>query len=90
MYGKIINGKLEPAPNPMVIDGYKIYNPYPEQYEAEEFLEVVETEYPMESGKHYEKKYSQDEICEDAQKEVFDMEKNSTGVYKHLDSGGFF
>ena len=39
---------------------------------------------------HYEKKYSQDEICEDAQKEVFDMEKNSTGVYKHLDSGGFF
>lgn len=26
---------------------------------------------------HYDKKYSQDEICEDAQKEVFDMEKHS-------------
>ena len=39
---------------------------------------------------HYERKYSQDEVCEDAKKEVFDMEKNSDGVYKHLDSGGFF
>ena len=58
MYGKIIGRKFVPAPNPMVIDGYKVYNPDPEQYEAEEFLEVVEAEYPMESGKHYEKKYS--------------------------------
>ena len=38
----------------------------------------------------YEKKYSQAEVCEDAKKEVFDMEKNSQGVYKHVDSGGFF
>ena len=39
---------------------------------------------------HYDKKYSQDEICNDAQKEVFDMEKNDKGFYKHIDSGGFF
>ena len=39
---------------------------------------------------HYEKKYSQDEICEDAQKEVFDMSKNDKNFYSHVDSGGFF
>jgi hypothetical protein len=39
---------------------------------------------------HYEKKYSQDEVCEDAKKEVFDMTKNKTDFYEHLDSGGFF
>lgn len=38
----------------------------------------------------YEKKYSQAEVCEDAKKEVFDMEKNIDGFYDHLDSGGFF
>lgn len=39
---------------------------------------------------HYEKKYSQAQNCDDAQKEVFDMEKNDSSFYKHLDSGGFF
>lgn len=39
---------------------------------------------------HYEKKYSQDEVCEDAKKEVFDMTRNQTDFYEHLDSGGFF
>lgn len=39
---------------------------------------------------HYEKKYSQAQICQDAKKEVFDMEVNSNGVYNHIDSGGFF
>ena len=39
---------------------------------------------------HYDKKYSQAEICEDSKKEVFDMEQNSPNVYKHIDSGGFF
>ena len=49
---------------------------------GEEDIEVKEV--------HYEKKYSQDEICEDAKKEVFDMEKNASNFYKHIDSGGFF
>lgn len=39
---------------------------------------------------HYERKYSQDEVCEDAKKEVFDMTKNKSDFYEHLDSGGFF
>lgn len=38
----------------------------------------------------YDKKYSQDEVCEDAKKEVFDMEKHKPSFYEHLDSGGFF
>ena len=38
----------------------------------------------------YNKKYSQDEVCEDAKKEVFDMNRNKKGFYEHLDSGGFF
>ena len=39
---------------------------------------------------HYDKKYSQDEVCEDAKKEVFDMTRNQSDFYEHLDSGGFF
>ena len=39
---------------------------------------------------HYDRKYSQDQVCEDAKKEVFDMEKNVNGFYQHVDSGGFF
>lgn len=39
---------------------------------------------------HFEKKYSQQQICQDAKKEVFDMNKNDTSFYNHLDSGGFF
>ena len=39
---------------------------------------------------NYEKKYSQAEVCDDAKKEVFDMEKNVQGFYEHVDSGGFF
>lgn len=38
----------------------------------------------------YQKKYSQAEVCDDAKKEVFDMTKNKSDFYEHLDSGGFF
>lgn len=67
MYGKIIDGKLVAAPSPMLADitdeetgktaRYKIYNPRPEQYEAEGYLKVVETKYPTDTGKYYEKQY---------------------------------
>ena len=65
MYGKIIDGRLVIAPNPMVANitnkngetrTYKIYNPRPEQYEAEGYLEIVETDYPS-TDKYYEKRY---------------------------------
>ena len=60
MYGKIIDGKLVSAPNPMISGNYKIYNPKPEHYKAEGHLEVIETEYPeVAEGevKYYEKHY---------------------------------
>ena len=66
MYGKIIDGKFVSAPSPMVADitnkdgetaKYKIYNPRPEHYEAEGYLKVVETRYPADTGKYYEKQY---------------------------------
>lgn len=53
-----------------------------DEYIIDDDINVVEV--------HYEKKYSQDEVCEDAKKEVFDMNKNQQGFYEHLDSGGFF
>jgi hypothetical protein len=66
---------------------------YTEDFDKEIFTEndesLIENEEII-NEVHYERKYSQDEVCEDAKKEVFDMEKNSDGVYKHLDSGGFF
>lgn len=57
MYGKIIDGKLVLAPNPMVSGGYEIYNPRPEDYKKEGYLEVVEAELPADTDKHYEKQY---------------------------------
>lgn len=38
----------------------------------------------------YSKKYSQAEVCDDAKKEVFNMEEHDTTIYSHVDSGGFF
>ena len=70
MYGKIIDGKLVSAPNPMIADitnkstgvtkKYKIYNPRPEVYKGNGYLEVIETEYPEvaeDEVKYYEKHY---------------------------------
>ena len=57
MYGKIIDGKLVLAPNPMTVGEYKIYNPHPEYYETEEYLEIIETEHPTDTDKYCEKKY---------------------------------
>ncbi len=56
MYGKIIDGKLILAPNPMVVGKRKIYNPKPEQYVENGYLEIIETDYP-DDNKYYEKQY---------------------------------
>lgn len=55
----------------------------------EDNIGIIDEE-PIVKEIHYDKKYSQEEVCEDAQKEVFDMEKNVSGAYSHVDSGGFF
>ena len=57
---------------------------------TEEKLEDIFEETPERVEVHYEKKYSQDQVCEDAKKEVFDMEHNVKNFYEHVDSGGFF
>ena len=57
MYGKIIDGKLVLAPNPLVTWRYKIHNPRPEDYIEEGFKEIVEAEYPADDGKYYEAHY---------------------------------
>ncbi len=66
MYGKIIDGKLIPAPNPLVVGKYKIYNPKPEDYTAQGYLKITETEPPAD-GKNYAKTYRECDgvICTD-------------------------
>ena len=56
MYGKIINGNFSPAPNPMVVGKYKVYNPSPEIYTSQGYLEIIETAPPAD-GKNYTKTY---------------------------------
>lgn len=67
---------------------------YKEDY-TEKILTEEEEEPIIDDGEsihqiHYGKKYSQQQNCSDAKKQVFDMEKNNPDFYKHLDSGGFF
>lgn len=62
MYGKITDGKLVIAPNPITIGKYRVHNPSPEHYEAEGYLEVIETEHPEAPEgeiKYYEKQYTE-------------------------------
>ena len=59
MYGKIIDGKLELASNPMTVGKYKIYNPRPEQYEAEGYLKIIAAEYPTDADKLYVREYAE-------------------------------
>lgn len=58
MYGKFIDEKFVFAPNPMTVGEYKVYNPTPENYKAEGYLEIIETEYPADN-KYYVKRYTE-------------------------------
>lgn len=59
MFGKFTDGKFEFAPNPLRTEEYTIYNPRPEKYIEEGYLEVVELNYPTEvaEDKYYIKNY---------------------------------
>ena len=46
MYGKLIEGNLQPSPNPIYIDPWWIGNPTPEMLIAEGYKPVVYTEPP--------------------------------------------
>jgi hypothetical protein len=54
---------------------------FDEESDGEEIVQIKQT---------YSKKYSQAEVCDDAKKEVFDMEEHDATIYSHVDSGGFF
>ena len=54
---------------------------FDENSDGEEIVQIKQT---------YSKKYSQAEVCDDAKKEVFDMEEHDATIYSHVDSGGFF
>lgn len=56
-------------------------NLFEENSDGEEIVQIKQT---------YSKKYSQAEVCDDAKKEVFDMEEHDATIYSHVDSGGFF
>ena len=46
MYAKLINGNLQPAPNPIYIEPYWVGNPTPEMLIAEGYKPVVYTDPP--------------------------------------------
>ena len=46
MYAKLINGNLQPAPNPIYIDPYWVGNPTPEMLTAEGYKPVIYTDPP--------------------------------------------
>ena len=56
---------------------------------SEDDVQIIDDEIEVKEV-HYEKKYSQESVCDDAKNEVFDMELNQPNFYKHLDSEGFF
>ena len=54
MYGKLINGNLQPAPNPIYIDPWWIGNPTPEMLISEGYKPVRFTEPPTEPREGYQ------------------------------------
>lgn len=53
MYGKLNNGALIPAPNPVVQNGVQIFNPEPAIWAALGYLPVQQTAQP-EDGRLYD------------------------------------
>ena len=56
MFGKIIDGNFIPAPNPIIVGKFKIYNPGSSDYKSLGYLEITEKEPPAD-GKNYTKVY---------------------------------
>lgn len=45
-YGKLIDGSIIPAPNPLTIGRSRVYNPTREQYAAHGWLPIIDTPMP--------------------------------------------
>jgi len=52
-YGRLSNGVLIYAPNPMLHNGMRIYNPSSAVCEAEGYLPIVNTEMPADGEAYY-------------------------------------
>ena len=71
MYGKIENGELIIAPNPIRLNlfvealgeerNFQVFNPRPEQYVQAGYLEVIEEPYPEEEGKYFIETYVEED-----------------------------
>lgn len=55
MYAKLINGKLQIAPNPLIVDDMTIANPTEEMLIQQGYMLVVETVKPYDSSDYYYK-----------------------------------
>ena len=53
MYGKLIDGKLQIAPNPLKADGKTIANPNEEMLLKQGYMPVLFTEQPRKEGYYY-------------------------------------
>jgi hypothetical protein len=60
MYGQIKNGTLIYAPNSIIKNGKRIYNPQHEHLLASGYKPVITSEYPQ-GGKHYKQTYKETE-----------------------------
>lgn len=71
MYGKLENGELTIAPNPIRLNlfvealgeegNFQVFNPRPEQYAQAGYLEIIEEAYPEEEGKYYIETYVEED-----------------------------
>ena len=59
-YGKLENNKLIYSPNPITIDGKRIYNPSAEMLTELGYKPIVNSEYPQDE-KHYKQEYNETE-----------------------------
>ena len=57
-YGKIIDSRIQYAPNPVYLDGYMIANPKPEQYKQAGYKPIRRTDAPREEGYYYTPSYA--------------------------------
>ena len=57
-YAKLKNGELIAAPNPLIGEGFKTYNPMEKLYRAAGYLPVEETPQPDDGG-YYEPRWEQ-------------------------------
>ena len=53
MYGKLIDGKLQLAPNPIVVDKMTIANPSENILIEQEYLPILNSESPKEEGYYF-------------------------------------